>query len=65
MIPLGGHGKDGKLECDEVQCPEYDSVITMNNGESFQSGCGYDPVDTGCCYEVSSEKTDDNPTNCT
>lgn len=56
MVPLGGHGKDGKLRCDKVECPEYDQIVTMNNGESFQSGCGFDPIDTGCCYAM--EKDD-------
>ncbi len=59
LIPLGGHGKDGELECDKVQCPEYDEIVTINNGESFQSGCGYDPIDTGCCYEMSTKMSDE------
>jgi len=50
LFPLGGHGLDGNfIECDSVRCPVYDEMVTMNNGRSFQSGCGYDPVYTGCC----------------
>lgn len=60
LVPLGGHGKDGKLECDDVKCPEFDEIVTMNDGESFQSGCGYDPIDTGCCYEI---RTEDGSSN--
>jgi len=52
LISLGGHGKDGKLECEKVECPEYNNMVTINDGESFQSGCGFDPIDTGCCLEV-------------
>ena len=51
LIPLGGHGKDGLLECDSVRCPEYDEMVTLNNGKSFQSGCGFDPLESGCCDE--------------
>jgi hypothetical protein len=50
-----GHGGDGTLECKneagEIQprCPQFDEYVTGNEGASFQSGCGYDPFDTGCC----------------
>jgi hypothetical protein len=27
-------------------------MVTSNDGKSFQTGCGYDPLDTGCCYET-------------
>lgn len=37
------------IDCDMVRCPVYDEMLTMNNGRSFQTGCGYDPVYTGCC----------------
>eukprot|EP00588_Corethron_pennatum_P008375 CAMPEP_0194289034 /NCGR_PEP_ID=MMETSP0169-20130528/38200_1 /TAXON_ID=218684 /ORGANISM="Corethron pennatum, Strain L29A3" /LENGTH=71 /DNA_ID=CAMNT_0039036211 /DNA_START=51 /DNA_END=263 /DNA_ORIENTATION=- len=36
-ISLGGHGKDGLLECDSVRCPQYDSMVTKNDGKSFQT----------------------------
>ena len=52
LLPLGGHGKDGTLRCNEVKCPEFDEIVTMNDGESFQSGCGFDPIETGCCFET-------------
>jgi hypothetical protein len=51
---LGGHGKDGTLECTTVRCPLYDLMVTENDGKSFQTGCGWDPLDTGCCYESAS-----------
>ena len=51
VISLGGHGKDGKLECNSVKCPEYDEILLINNGKSFQTGCGYDPS-TGCCFQT-------------
>ena len=60
LIPLGGHGKDGKLECDKVSCPEFDEVVTMNDGKTFQTGCGFDPIETGCCYEVHGENEDES-----
>ena len=31
------------------RCPMYDATLTSNNGQSFLSGCGFDPYDTGCC----------------
>ena len=55
LISLGGHGKDGKLPCDKVTCPVYDSIVVSNNGKSFQTGCGNDPIITGCCHELESE----------
>jgi hypothetical protein len=24
-------------------------MVTQNDGQSFQTGCGFDPLDTGCC----------------
>eukprot|EP00554_Chaetoceros_debilis_P016874 CAMPEP_0194126972 /NCGR_PEP_ID=MMETSP0150-20130528/60272_1 /TAXON_ID=122233 /ORGANISM="Chaetoceros debilis, Strain MM31A-1" /LENGTH=2248 /DNA_ID=CAMNT_0038820867 /DNA_START=651 /DNA_END=7398 /DNA_ORIENTATION=- len=54
LVSLGGHGKDGKLQCDAVQCPQYDEIVVTNDGKSFQTGCGYDPVVTGCCYKQES-----------
>ena len=52
LVKLGGRGKDGKLKCDDARCPVYNEMVTMNDGRSFQTGCGYDPIDTGCCVEV-------------
>ena len=54
---LGGHGYDAALVCDTVRCPKYDDMVVANLGKSFQTGCGYDPLDTGCCIEE--ETTDD------
>jgi hypothetical protein len=51
---LGGHRYDAALECDTVRCPKYDEMVVANLGKSFQTGCGYDPLDTGCCVETSS-----------
>lgn len=52
---MGGHGGDSLLPCVDSsgnalpRCPEYDYLVTCNDGSSFQGGCGYDPLDTGCC----------------
>ncbi|CAM9417789.1 unnamed protein product [Discosporangium mesarthrocarpum] len=54
---LGGHGFDGSLACGSVRCPEYDETYVTNLGTSFQTGCGYDPRDTGCCYWDSSSSS--------
>jgi len=51
LISLGGHGKDGSLECSSERCNFYNKMVTQNDGRSFQTGCGYDPIDTGCCIE--------------
>ena len=51
LVSLGGHGKDGTLECNTMRCPQYEKMVTMNDGRSFQTGCGFDPLDTGCCYK--------------
>ena len=50
-MSLGGHGKAGDLKCNTVVCPEYDNMVIMNDGQSYQTGCGFDPLDTGCCYK--------------
>lgn len=56
---LGGNGADDLLDCTDgngrelPRCPNYDLFVTGNEGVSFQSGCGYDPVDTGCCVYLS------------
>ena len=49
LFLLGGHGRDGNLSCSNVSCPIYDEMVTMNDGRSFQTGCGFDPLFTGCC----------------
>jgi hypothetical protein len=51
-VPLGGHGIDGTLECNNERCPEYDELVTQNDGRSFQVGCGWDVLETGCCFQV-------------
>ena len=50
VTSLGGHGKDGKLECNEARCPEFDEMVIQNDGQSFQRGCGWDVLETGCCF---------------
>ena len=52
---LGGRGADGLMSCSGVRCPHYDLYVTGNAGNSFQTGCGYDPYDTGCCVSYGSE----------
>jgi len=52
IVPLGGHRNDGALECNSARCPEYDNMVTQNDGKSFQGGCGWDVLETGCCFEV-------------
>ena len=54
LYTLGGHGGDALLKCTYKgkplpRCPMYDATLTSNNGQSFLSGCGFDPYDTGCC----------------
>jgi hypothetical protein len=49
VTELGGHGFDGTLSCDSVRCPTYDKMVTSSSGESFMTGCGWDPLQTGCC----------------
>jgi hypothetical protein len=58
-LEFGGHGRDGELGCDTVRCPQYDEMVTSNLGETFEGGCGFDPLfgqldswghaDTGGC----------------
>jgi len=52
LLTLGGHGRDGKLLCDDVRCPAYDAMVLSNDGKSFQTGCGNDPILSGCCYQA-------------
>ena len=54
-LSLGGHGGDNLLECVEdgkilPRCPVFDVAVTTNEGTSFQTGCGFDMLYTGCCY---------------
>ena len=53
IVPLGG-SKSGEPECHKVRCPENDEMLTQNDGRSFQSGCGWDVFETGCCFELES-----------
>ena len=55
---LGGHGGDNRLSCIDPltgklqpRCPQYNVYVTGNEGATFQSGCGYDHYDTGCCED--------------
>eukprot|EP01038_Epipyxis_sp_PR26KG_P004469 gene4469-6320_t len=69
---LGGHGADGLLTCTDSEgntqprCPQFqastqtntiDNYVTANDGHTFQTGCGYDPYDTGCCVENEAANT--------
>lgn len=68
----GGRGADGRLNCKtrgnhDVRCYHYDEMIIANIGETFQGGCGFDPLfghidsfgdsdvgtgTTGCCTHL-------------
>lgn len=59
-VSMGGHGADALESCTDSstgdtlpRCPLYDIYLTGNNGKSFQTGCGWDPLDTGCCIKGS------------
>ena len=54
VVPLGGQRMNEDVPCNEVRCPKYDELVTQNDGRSFQSGCGWDVLETGCCYEIES-----------
>jgi len=41
---FGAHGHDGDMECDSVRCPRYNEMVSANIGESFEGGCGFDPL---------------------
>jgi len=43
-LEFGGHGYDNELACDSVRCPQYNELVTSNIGESFEGGCGFDPL---------------------
>jgi hypothetical protein len=55
---MGGHGADAQLLCVDSsgktlpRCPDFDEQVTSNDGTSFQTGCGWDPYDSGCCVAV-------------
>jgi hypothetical protein len=49
---LGGHGPDDSLQCAGVRCAVYDQAYVTTAGTSFQSGCGSDPSDSGCCVRT-------------
>jgi hypothetical protein len=50
---FGGHGGDDLMKCIDAfgnelpRCPQYDNAVTFSDGTAFQTGCGYDPLDTG------------------
>lgn len=57
-IELGGHGADALLTCTSTstgetlpRCPMYNLYVTGNEGKTWQTGCGWDPFDTGCCIK--------------
>lgn len=64
LVSLGGHGKNGELTCNDVRCPLYDEMVTMNDGKSFQTGCGFDPVQTGCCFQYSKKESNSDSYTC-
>ena len=64
FVAMGGHGADTLLTCTNSEgktlprCPQFDPstdkllnniFVTSNDGKSFQTGCGFDPYDSGCC----------------
>ena len=71
FVPMGGHGADTLLTCTDTstgltlpRCPQFDPstdkslsniFVTSNDGQSFQTGCGWDPFDTGCCVYLSDQ----------
>ena len=62
-----GRGGDNLLQCaDESgirlpRCPMYDYKVTSNDGKSFQTGCGHDPWDDGCCIVTDAVTNPSNP----
>ena len=42
-------------QCGAVKCYENVTKKVSNDGRSHQSGCGYDPLDTGCCEFIKTE----------
>ena len=39
-----GHGPSAIASCVDVRCPFFDEMVTNNLGQTFQSGCGFDPL---------------------
>ena len=39
-----GQGPDGVSSCADVRCPFFDEMVINNLGQTFQSGCGFDPL---------------------
>ena len=60
---FGGRGGDGTMTCidsegsEQPRCPQFNQVVTANDGAHFQTGCGYDPYDTGCCVYIDSSES--------
>ena len=50
-MSLGGHGKDGTVEYNTMRCPQYEKMVTLIDCRSFQTGCGFDSLDTRCCFK--------------
>lgn len=71
---LGGRGYDGRedtvsengqrlLKCDtKPRCPSYDEMVSVNVGETFAKGCGFDVLHTGCCVRILEDIDDDDIT---
>jgi len=38
--------------CVQAERFRHNKVVASNDDRAFQAGCGYDPIDTGCCYEL-------------
>jgi hypothetical protein len=66
----GGRGADDLLQCtnakgvENPRCPQFDTKVTTNDGRSFQTGCGWDPLDTGCCVVDTSDPNKDGQYKC-
>eukprot|EP01041_Mallomonas_annulata_P002580 gene2580-5042_t len=54
-VEVYGRGGDGTLQCIDKKgdpiprCIQFDYRVLTNSGTSFQTGCGHDPLDDGCC----------------
>jgi len=58
---LGGRGGNDLLDCtlngvEQPRCPQFDREVTSTKAVSFQTGCGYDPVETGCCVDLADNR---------
>ena len=55
QLIFGGHGGDGNEQCKSIngrtspRCVNFNEKVLITDGSVFQSGCGFDPYDTGCC----------------